>query len=81
MVGKLRVHEAKVTNVRRSSEGDGKFCVVTIEYERRARKYDFLLYEDDYRTKNFLKFVNVSNIDELRGRSVHYIAAEDLCIR
>ncbi len=78
MVGKLRVHEAKVTNVRRSSEGDGKFCVVTIEYERRARKYDFLLYEDDYRTKNFLKFVNVSNIDELRGRSVHYIAAEDL---
>lgn len=78
MVGKVRVHEAEVINIRRSGEGDGKFCVVTIEYERRARKYDFLLYEDDYRTKNFLKFVNVSSIDELMGKTVNYIAAEDL---
>lgn len=78
MVGKLRVHEAKIIDIRKSGQGDGKFYVVTIEYERRARKYDFLLYEDDYRTKNFLRFVNVSSIDELMGKTVRYIAAEDL---
>lgn len=78
MVGKLRVHQAKVINIRKSGQGDGKFFVVTIEYERRERRYDFLLYEDDYRTKNFLKFVNVDNIDSLLGRTVNYIAAEDL---
>lgn len=78
MVGKVRVHEAKVIEIRKSSLGDGKFCVITIEYERRMRKYEFLLYEDDYRTKSFLKFVDVSNIDELMGKKVNYVAAEDL---
>ena len=78
MVGKLRVHEAKIIDIRKSGQGDGKFCVVTIEYERRSRKYDCLLYEDDYKTKRFPRFINVDNIDMLMGRTVNYIAAEDL---
>lgn len=78
MVGKLRVHEARVIDIKKSGQGDGKFYVVTIEYARRERRYDFLLYEDDYRTKDFLKFVNVDSINKLLGRTVNYIAAEDL---
>lgn len=77
MVGKLRIHEATVENVYHS-EYDKKFYTIRITYERRDRHYSILLKEGTKKMKNFRKFLNVENLEELEGKTISYIGANDL---
>lgn len=77
MVGKLRIHQATVANVN-CSEHNKKFYTIRIEYERRNRHYAILLYEGTKKMNTFKKFLNVKKLEELQGKNIFYIAANDL---
>lgn len=77
MVGKLRIHKATVENVYHS-EVEKKFYVIRIKYGRRDRQYPIKLYEGSKGMKAVKKFLNVENLEDLEGRTVSYIAANDI---
>lgn len=77
MLGKLRIHEATVENVYHSEHGE-KFYTIRISYERRNRNYSILLHEGTKKAKSFKKFLNVDKLEDLEGKTVLYIAANDL---
>lgn len=77
MVGKLRIHEATVENVYHSERG-GKFYTIRISYERRNREYSILLHEGTKKAKAFKKFLNVDKLEDLKGKTISYIGANDL---
>lgn len=77
MLGKLRIHEATVENVYRSQH-DKKFYTIRITYERRNRHYSILLYDGTKKMKNFKKFVNVEKLENLKGKTLFYIGANDI---
>lgn len=77
MLGKLRIHEAIVEDVCRSEYG-GKFYSIRIKYERRSRNYSILLHEGTKKAKAFKKFLNIEKLEDLKGKTILYIAANDL---
>lgn len=77
MVGKLRIHEATVERVVRSEQYDNCY-VIRIKYGRRDRQYPISVYEGSKGMKAVKKFLNVDNIEKLEGRTVSYIAANDI---
>lgn len=79
MLGKLRIHDATVENVYRS-EHDKKFYTIRITYERRNRHYSILLYDGTKKMKAFKKFMNVNKLEDLKGKTILYIGANDLNI-
>lgn len=77
MVGKLRIHEATVEKVYRS-EHDRKFYTIRLTYLRRNRHYSILLYDEAKKMKTFKKFLNVEKLEKLEGKTIKYIAANDI---
>ncbi len=77
MVGKLRIHEATVERVVRSVEYDNCY-VIRIKYGRKDRQYTISVYEGSKKMKAIKKFLNVEDLEKLEGRTVSYIAANDI---
>ncbi|MCI8362519.1 MAG: hypothetical protein HFJ41_05260 [Clostridia bacterium] len=77
MVGKLRIHDATVEKVYRS-EHDKKFYTIRLTYLRRNRHYSILLYDGTKKMKKLKNFLNVENLEKLEGKTIKYIAANDI---
>lgn len=79
MVGKLRVHkgDATVERVTRSNNNNN-FYVIRIQYARRQRNYMITLYEGTKQMKTFKNFLNVKRLEEVEGKTISYIAANDI---
>ncbi len=77
MLGKLRVHEATVEKVHHS-EHNKNFYTIRIVYERRNRHYTILLHDGSKKMKIFKNFLNIEKLERLEGKTLKYIAANDI---
>lgn len=79
MVGKVRVHEATVENVSYSSKQKKCYAIrINFKYANIENNYIITVYEGTKGMKAVKKFLNVDNLEKLKGKKILYLPANDI---